>query len=323
MQKRQALAAILCAAALPRLAHAADWPKAQPIRIVVPAAAGSSPDQTSRKLSTFLQGRVDQSFVIENRPGAAGTIAMQAVATAKADGYTLGFGNIVTMAINRSLIAKLPYNPDKDLVPIAVLSQVPNVLVVRKELPINSLRDLIIYAKSHPNKLTMASGGNGTTSHLSGEILKDKAEVAFLHVPYRGAPQAVSDLVGGQVDFMFDNITSMAGPIKSGQVRPLAISSSKRSAMLPDVPTLQESGLAGFEVMAWGGIVAPAGTPQPIVERLNREINAWLQSPATKAEFAELGQIALGGSPEFFRGHIQSETRKWAEVIRKGGIKLD
>jgi tripartite-type tricarboxylate transporter receptor subunit TctC len=248
---------------------------------------------------------------------------MQAVATAKADGYTLGFGNIVTMAINRSLIAKLPYNPDKDLVPIAVLSQVPNVLVVRKALPINSLRDLIIYAKSHPNKLTMASGGNGTTSHLSGEILKDKAEVAFLHVPYRGAPQAVSDLVGGQVDFMFDNITSMAGPIKSGQVRPLAISSSKRSPLLPDVPTLQESGLAGFEVMAWGGLVAPAGTPQPIVERLNREINAWLQSPATKAEFAELGQIALGGSPEFFRGHIQSETRKWAEVIRKGGVKLD
>jgi tripartite-type tricarboxylate transporter receptor subunit TctC len=323
MQKRQALAAILCAAALPRLAHAADWPKAQPIRIVVPAAAGSSPDQTSRKLSTFLQGRIGQSFVIENRPGAAGTIAMQAVATAKADGYTLGFGNIVTMAINRSLIAKLPYNPDKDLVPIAVLSQVPNVLVVRKALPINSLRDLIIYAKSHPNKLTMASGGNGTTSHLSGEILKDKAEVAFLHVPYRGAPQAVSDLVGGQVDFMFDNITSMAGPIKSGQVRPLAISSSKRSPLLPDVPTLQESGLAGFEVMAWGGLVAPAGTPQPIVERLNREINAWLQSPATKAEFAELGQIALGGSPEFFRGHIQSETRKWAEVIRKGGVKLD
>ena len=245
------------------------------------------------------------------------------VVAAKPDGYTLGFGNIVTMAINRSLIAKLPYNPDKDLVPIAVLSQVPNVLVVRKSLPVTSVRELIIYAKSHPGRLSMGSGGNGTTSHLSGEILKDKAEIAFTHVPYRGAPQAQTDLIGGSIDFMFDNLPSMTGAIQAGHVRPLAVTSRKRSALLPDVPTLEEAGLRGFEVVAWGGIVAPTGTPRPVILRLNREINGWLQSPATQAEFAQLGQVALGGTPEFFKSHIDSEARKWAEVIRKGGVKLD
>jgi len=304
-------------------AQAQEWPKAHPIRLVVPASAGSTPDLTSRKLAVFLQERMKQGVIVENRPGAAGTIAMQSVATAKPDGYTLGFGNIVTMAINRSLIPKMPYNPDKDLAPVAVLTQVPNVLVVRKGLPINSVRDLIIYAKSHPDRLSMGSGGNGTTSHLSGEILKEVADISFTHIPYRGAPQAQADLIGGSIDFMFDNLPSMTGAIQSGQVRPLAVTSRKRSALLPNVPTMEESGLQGFEVVAWGGIVAPAGTPRPIVQRLNREINAWLQSPAAREEFAKFGQVPLGGTPEFFRAHIDAETKKWGDVIRKAGVKLD
>ena len=278
---------------------------------------------TSRKLGNYLQDKLHQSVVVENRPGAAGTIAMQAVATAKADGYTLGFGNIVTMAINRSLIAKMAYNPDKDLAPVVVLTQVPNVLVVRKGLAVSSVRDLIIQAKSHPGRLTMGSGGNGTTSHLSGEILKEKAGVSFVHIPYRGAPQAQTDLVGGQIDFMFDNLPSMVNAIQSGQVRALAVTSKRRSPLLPDVPTMEEAGVAGFEVVAWGGIVAPAGTPRPVIQRLNKEINNWLQAPATQAEFAQLGQAVLGGTPEFFKAHIDGEARKWGEVIRKAGVTLD
>lgn len=317
------LSLLLAMAALTSSALAADWPANQPIKLIVPSAAGGTPDQTSRKLANYLQDKLKQSVIVENRPGAAGTIAMQAVATAKPDGYTLGFGNIVTMAINRGLIAKLPYDPDKDLVPVAVLSQVPNVLVVRQGLPINSVRDLIIQAKSNPGRLAMGSGGNGTTSHLSGEILKEKAGISFNHIPYRGAPQAQTDLIGGQVDFMFDNLPSMLGAIQSNKVRALAVTSKRRSALLPDVPTMEEAGLAGFEVVAWGGIVVPAGTPRPVVARLNREINNWLQAPATKAEFAQVGQVVLGGTPEFFKTHIDSETKKWGDLIRRAGVKLD
>lgn len=322
MQRLHALL-LLAACAFTAASHANEWPAQQPIRLVVPSAAGATPDLTSRKLGSYLQDKLRQAVVIDNKPGAAGTIAMQAVATAKPDGYTLGFGNIVTMAINRSLIAKMPYNPDKDLVPVVVLSQVPNVLVVRKDLPVKTLRELIAHAKSRPGALAMGSGGNGTTSHLSGEILKDQAGISFNHIPYRGAPLAQNDLIGGQIDFMFDNLPSMVGAIQAGQVRVLAVTSKRRSAVLPDVPTMDEAGMPGFEVVAWGGIVAPAGTPQPVILRLNKEINNWLQAPATKAEFAQIGQVVLGGTPEFFKTHIDSEARKWAEVIRKAGVKLD
>lgn len=317
------LSLLLAAAAVTSSALAAEWPASQPIKLIVPSAAGGTPDQTSRKLANFLQEKLKQSVIVENRPGAAGTIAMQAVATAKPDGYTLGFGNIVTMAINRALIAKMPYDPDKDLVPVAVLSQVPNVLVVRQGSPITSVRDLVIHAKSHPGRMAMGSGGNGTTSHLSGEILKDKAGITYNHIPYRGAPHAQTDLIGGQIDFMFDNLPSMMGAIQSNKVRALAVTSKRRSALLPDVPTMEEAGIAGFEVVAWGGIVVPAGTPRPVIARLNREINNWLQAPATKAEMAQVGQVALGGTPEFFKAHIDSEVKKWGDLIRKAEVKLD
>ncbi len=317
------IALLLAAAALTSNALAADWPAAQPIKLIVPSAAGGTPDQTSRKLANYLQDKLKQSVIVENRPGAAGTIAMQAVATAKPDGYTLGFGNIVTMAINRGLISKMPYDPDKDLVPVAVLTQVPNVLVVRQGFPATSVRELVTYAKSHQDGVNMGSGGNGTTSHLSGEILKEKAGIRFNHIPYRGAPQAQTDLVGGQIDFMFDNLPSMLSAVKSGKVRALAVTSKRRSALLPDVPTMEEAGIAGFEVVAWGGIVAPTGTPQPVILRLNREINNWLQAPASKAEFAQVGQVVLGGTPEFFKAHIDSEAKKWGDLIRRAGVKLD
>lgn len=317
------IALLLAAAALTSNALAADWPTAQPIKLIVPSAAGGTPDQTSRKLANYLQDKLKQSVIVENRPGAAGTIAMQAVATATPDGYTLGFGNIVTMAINRSLIRKMPYDPDKDLVPVAVLTQVPNVLVVRQGFSSTSVRELVTYVKSNPDVVTMGSGGNGTTSHLSGEILKEKAGIRFNHIPYRGSPQAQTDLRGGHIDFMFDNLPSMLEAIQNNKVRALAVTSKQRSALLPNVPTMEEAGIAGFEVQAWGGIVAPAGTPQPVIQRLNREINNWLQAPATKAELAQVGQVGVGGTPEFFKKHIDSEAKKWGDLIRRAGVKLD
>ena len=303
--------------------QAADWPAAQTITLIVPAAAGSTPDNTSRKIALFLGEQLKQTVVVDNKPGGAGTIAMQAVTRSKPDGYTLGFGNIVTMAINRSLIAKPGYDADKDLVPVAALTTVPNVLVVRNDLPIRTLKELIDYAKKNPGSMTMGSGGNGTTSHLSGELLKDEALIDFRHIPYKGAQQAQMDVLGGRIDFMFDNIPSMLAAVSSGKVRAIAVTSKTRLPVLPSVPTIDESGLPGFEVLAWGGIVVPAGTPKPIIERLNRELNAYLKLPATRAEAEQNGAVAIGGTPEKFGQLIGSEAKKWATVIRKANITVD
>lgn len=315
-----ASAAILSAASV---SHAAEWPSAKPITLVVPAAAGSTPDSSSRKLAQFLGERLGASVVVDNRPGAAGSIAMQALTRSRPDGCTIGFGNIVTMAINRSLMARPGYDADKDLVPVGATTTVPNILAVRASLPVHSVRDLIEYARKHPGTLTMGSGGNGTTSHLSGEMLMDQAQIKFRHIPYRGAPQAQVDVISGQVDFMFDNVPSMLAAVQGGKLRPIAVTSKSRVPVLPNVPTMEESGLQGFEVMAWGGIVAPAGTPRPVIERLNREINAYLQLPSTRKEAEQNGSEVVGGSPEAFGQLIGKESRKWAEVIRKGDVKPD
>lgn len=301
--------------------QASDWPAAKPITLIVPAAAGSTPDTSSRKVAMFLSEQLKQSVVVDNKPGAAGSIAMQAVTRSRPDGYTLGFGNIVTMAINRSLIIKPGYDADKDLLPIAAMTTVPNVLVVRNDLPVKTLKELIAYAKQNPDDLTMASGGNGTTSHLSGELLKSAAHIDFRHVPYRGAPQAQLDVSGGRVDFMFDNVTSMLPAVQSAKVRAIAVTSMTRLPALPDVPTMDEAGLPGFEVLAWGGLVAPAGTPKSVIERLNHEVNNYLKLPATLEEVEQNGSVVIGGKPEVFSQLISSEAKKWAEVIRKADIK--
>lgn len=318
---RIALAATLALG--PLTGSAADWPQAQSITLVVPAAAGSTPDVSARKIAVFVGEQLKQSIVVDNKPGAAGTIAMQAVIRGKPDGYTLGFGNIVTMSINRSLIPKMGYDPDKDLIPVAALTTVPNLLVVRNDLPVKTLKELIALAKTKPDGLTMGSGGNGTTSHLSGELLKDDAQIEFRHIPYKGAPQAQMDVIGGRVDFMFDNVPSMLSAISGGKLRAIAVTSKLRLPALPKVPTMEEAGLPGFEVLAWGGIVAPAGTPKPIIERLNRELNAYLNLPATRIEMEQNGSVPLGGTPERFGQLISSESKKWAAVIRKADVKLD
>ena len=302
---------------------AADWPDGQAIKLIVPASAGSAPDVASRKAALFLAERLKQAVVVENKPGASGSIAMQALAASRPDGYTFGYGNVATLAINPNLLEKLPYDAARDFAPLIALVSIPNVLVVRLGLPVDSLQSLVAYAKANPGRLTMASAGIGTTSHLCGELLKKETGVAYLHVPYQNAPQGVSDLMGGNIDFMIENLSAVLGAIQSGKVRALAITSTTRSVVLPDVPTMQESGVPGFEVAAWGGFVMPAGVPRRVVERLNRELNEFVAMPASKNEFAQFAATLIGGTPEEFGKLISEDSRRWGDIIRKNDIKPD
>lgn len=304
-------------------ALAADWPGGQAIKLIVPASAGSAPDVASRKVALFLAERLKQAVVVDDKPGASGSIAMQALAASRPDGYTLGYGNIATLAINPNLFSKLPYDSGRDFTPVIALTSIPNVLVVREGLPADSLQSLVAYAKANPGRLTMASAGIGTTSHLCGELLKKEAGISYLHIPYQNASQGVSDLMGGNIDFMIENLSAVLGAIQSGKVRALAITSKTRSAVLPGVPTMEESGAPGFEVVAWGGFMVPAGVPRRIIERLNRELNEFVALPASKKEFAQFAATLIGGTSEEFATLIVEESRRWGDIIRKNDIKPD
>ncbi|MDQ2149505.1 tripartite tricarboxylate transporter substrate binding protein [Alcaligenaceae bacterium C4P045] len=304
-------------------AHAqAAWPD-RPIRLIVPSAAGGSPDILCRYLASELGKRLGQPVVVENRPGAAGNIGIQAVARSEPDGYTLGYGNIATLAINRALFADLPYNVERDLIPVVAATTTSNLLVVNRDLPVKNVAELIAYAKAHPGKLTMASAGNGTTSHLGGELFKTTEKIDVLHVPYRGSPQAIQDVIGGSVQMMFDNLPSILPSVNAGSVRALAVTSSTRSPLSPTVPTMQEAGVAGYEMQAWGGFVLPTGTPEPVVQRLNQEFNAMLADDAVKKKLGELAFDTIGGSQQDFRALIDRETRKWAGVVKVSGARID
>ena len=304
-------------------AWGADWPAKQPIKLIVPSAAGSAPDFVSRKVATFLAERLGQAVVVDNKPGASGAIGMQALAASRPDGYTFGYGNVATLAINPHLFSKLPYDARKDFNPVIAFTSIPNVLVVRADLPVSTLREFIAYAKANPSKLAMASGGTGTTSHLSGELLKVKTGMSYVHVPYQNSTQGVAELMGGTVDFMVENLSTVIGAVQSGKARALAITSKSRSLILTEVPTMDEAGLPDFEVSAWGGFIAPAGTPQAIIDRLNREINGLAALPAAKSEFAQFSATLLGGSPEVFSQLITDESKLWGDIIRKNGIRPD
>ncbi len=307
--------AIACAVAQ------AQWPE-RPIKIIVPSAAGGAPDNLTRLVSNELAKRARYTVVIENRPGAAGNIGMQAVATSAADGYTIGYGNNVTLATNEFLFSKLPYDPHK-LEPIIVLSQTASLLVVNHKLPVNTVQELIAYAKQNPGKLTFASGGTGTSGHIGAELFKLMTGIEATHVPYKGAPQALNDLMSGHVDFLIDNYSSAGPHVTAGRVRALAVTALKRSPLFPSVPTLDEAGVKGFEVTAWGGFVAPHGTPPSVIARLNTDINALLQDPEVHAKLVQLGSTVVGGSPQDFRDLIARERVKWGELVRKTGAKVD
>jgi len=303
------------------------WAQAYPnhsIRLVVPFPAAGTTDILARLVAQRLTETMGQSVVVDNRPGAAGNIGSDVVAKAPADGYTLLMCTVSTHAINPNLYAKIPFDHIRDFAPVILVAAVPNVLVVNPSLPVYTVADLIKLAKSKPGTINFASSGSGTSIHLSGELFKTMAGVDMTHVPYKGSAPALTDLVGGQVQVMFDNLPSALPQIKAGKLRAVAVTSPKRAPALPDVPTIAESGLPGFEATSWFGVVAPAATPAAIVSKLNAEIDKWLRMPETKEQLLAQGAAdAVGGTPEQFAAFIRGETDKWAKVVKASGAKVD
>jgi len=295
----------------------------KPIRMVVPFPPGGATDIMARGVAQRLTEVWGQPVVVDNRPGAGGNIGSELVAKAAPDGYTLEMGTVGTHAINPSLYSKMPYDHVKDFVPVILVAGVPNVLVVNPSVPANSMQELIAYAKANPDKLNFASSGSGTSIHLSGELFKVMAGVQMRHVPYKGSAPALQDLLGGQVQLMFDNLPPSLPQIKAGKLRALAVTTAVRAPALPDVPTIAESGLPGFEASSWFGVLAPAGTPPAIVTKLNAEIAKWLATPEAKEKMLAVGASIAGGTPEDFARHIATETAKWAKVVQESGAKVD
>ena len=295
----------------------------KPIRFIVPGAAGGAPDINARLLASELVKQMGRQFVVDNRPGAAGSIGMEVVARAVPDGYTIGYGTVPALAINRSMYPKLSHDPEKDLQKVAQLGYQPNLLAVAPALPVKSVKELIAYAKSNPGKLSYGSSGNGTTLHLGMEQFKLMTGTQMVHVPYKGAQQATTEMIAGQVHLMFDNFNSILPHVKAGRVRGLGVTTLKRSPALPDLPTLDEAGVPGFEVTVWGGIVVPVGVPKPIVAKLNAEINRALATPELKEKFSAIGYTLVGGTPEQFDAFVKQQIAKWADVIKRSGAKID
>lgn len=311
--------AALAAVAMPGLAAYPD----KPIRLIVPSAAGGAPDVLMRSLALQLSQQMGVPIVIDNKPGGSYLIGTMDLIRSPADGYTLAYGNVVSLATNRSLLANVPYDVDKDLTLISNTLRLANIMIVNNSVPVKNVPELIAYAKKNPGKLAFASDGNGTTAHLGVELFKSMTGTHLLHVPYRAATAAITDLIGGGVQLMMIN-TPVSGPhAQAGRVRALGISSSQRSPAYPDIPTIAESGVPGFEVVAWGGIVGPANMPKDIVTRLNAEIRTALASPAVRERFKALGADTDPSTPEEFRELSRRETEKWAKVIKFSGAKVD
>jgi tripartite-type tricarboxylate transporter receptor subunit TctC len=315
-----ALAALLALSA--SCVWAQEYPT-KPIRLVVPFPAGGTTDILAREVGQYLSVSLGQPVVVDNRPGAGGNIGADLVAKSPPDGYALLMGTVGTHAINASLYAKMPYDHVKDFAPVVLVAGVPNVLEVNPAVPVNSVADLIKLAKAKPGQINFASSGNGTSIHLSGELFKTMAGVDMTHVPYKGSAPAIADLIGGQVQVMFDNLPSSLPQIKAGKLRAIAVTSAQRAPALPNVPTIAESGLPGFEASSWFGILAPAGTPKQIITRINADVNRWLQGADAKEKLPAQGAVAAGGTPEQFAAHIRAETDKWAKVVKASGAKVD
>ena len=303
-------------------AFAQAWPS-KPIKYVVPFAPGGSTDILGRTISEKLSAALGQPVVVDNKPGAGGGLGADFVAKAAPDGYTIMGGTISTHAINASLYSNLPYDPVKDFVAVTLLARVPNMLVVNPDVPAKTVAELIALMKANPGKYTFASAGNGTSQHLSGELFKSMAGVEMQHIPYKGSPPALQDVVGGQVTMTFDNITTAWPLAKAGKLRALAVTTAKWSPVAPDVPTLAESGLAGFEVGSWQGVFSPAGTPPAIVKRLNAEIVKILNMPDVKEKVLALGAEPVGDTSEQFTAYVKTEVVKWSDVVKKSGAKVD
>ena len=307
---------------------AAAWPAAsaqsgKPLRFVVPFPPGGSTDILARAIGAKLGPALGQTVIIDNKPGAGGSLGASEVARAEPDGNTLLMGHIGTLAVNPALYPKLPYDPVKSFVPVAWVARVPNILVVNAKSPIKTLADLVAQARAKPGHLTYSSGGNGSAAHIAFEYLKLQAKFPMLHIPYRGTGPSVTDLMGGQVDATFTGSPVVLPHVRSGQLRALAVSSTKRLPSLPDVPTVAESGFPGFDADQWYGVVAPAGTPAAVVARLNAEINKALQNPQVAQQLDGEGAVPVPGSPQAFGDLIAREIPRWAKVVRAGNVRAD
>jgi tripartite-type tricarboxylate transporter receptor subunit TctC len=325
----QAAALSIACTSLPGALAQSTWPN-KPVKIVVPFAPGGTTDILARAIAPELSKAFGQSFIVENRTGAGGNLGADAVAKSPADGYTLLMGTVGTHGINKALYPSLPYDPVKDFAPITLVADVPNVMIVNAEkaakLKINSVADFIQYAKANPGKINMASSGNGTSIHLSGELFKSMTGTFMVHFPYRGSSPALLDMIGGSMDVMFDNLPSALPHIKSGRLKALAVTSSKRSAALPDTPTMEQTGVAslkGYDASSWFGLLAPAGTPPDVVSRIQQEVAKSFTKPEIKEKLLSQGAIPGGSTPAEFAKMIDFEIAKWARVVKASGAKVD
>jgi tripartite-type tricarboxylate transporter receptor subunit TctC len=313
------LFALLLAPGSPR---AADYPT-RAVAIVVGFPPGGASDILARIIANKLSSVLGQPVVVDNRPGAGGNVAGDTVAHAAPDGYTLLLGNNAILATNETLYSKIGFDPEKDFEPISLIGTQTNVLVVNRDLPVHSLDELIALAKANPGKLNFASSGYGLAAHLAGELFKADAKVDIVHVPYKGSAPALEDVIAGQDQMMFATTSGAMGFIKSGQVRALAVTSLKRTAVLPDLPTIDELGIRGFDATTWHGLVAPAGTPKAVIDALYRGTNKVLNDPEVKQSLANLGVDVVGSTPDQFAAYIKAEIPKWAAIIKASGAKLN
>ena len=322
MQRKLRLAfaaLLLCATAL---AIAQSYPN-KPIRLIAPSTPGDAPDVIARLIALRLSPVLGQPVVVENRPGAGGVIGSEVAAKSAPDGYTLIMGNAGSHGINAAVYSKLPYDIQRDFSPVSQVAIAPNVMVINPAIPAKSVTDFIAYAKSQPGKLSYASGGNGSSAHMSMELFKAMSGVDILHVPYKGSSPALTDVMAGQVAVFIGNMPPAAPLIKAGKLRALAVTTKTHSALMPELPTVSEAGLAGYETVAWFGVLAPTGTPPDIVKKLSTEIGKIARSPEMREKLLAMGAEPIGGTPEAFKAVIDSDIAKWKVLAQKEGIKVD
>jgi tripartite-type tricarboxylate transporter receptor subunit TctC len=315
------LLSALAFAALPGAAHA-EFPD-KPIRLIVPQAPGSATDTVARILASELGPQLNQTIIIENRPGAAFTIGLDIVAKAAPDGYTLAIGPIGALSISPNMVAKLPYNIERDFQPVALIARGHLLLAVAPTSEYKSVKDLIEAAKKNPGKMTNASSASGSPGHVGAELFKYMAGIEAVHVPYRGGAAATTDLIAGRVTFMFESLNSISPHARSGAVRALAVSGERRSVGFPDLPTVAEAGVPGYAAPTWSGLVGPAGMPRAVLDKLNTAVNRAIETPAFKERFAAIGDEPGGGTPEDFAKLIKADFAKWKDVVERSGAKLE
>ena len=326
MKLLKVFSAFICATSAFICVSTPSWAQpypSKPIRFVVPYPAGGPLDTVARLLAQKVSESTKQPVVVDNKPGAGGNIGADTVAKAAPDGYTILMGAVATHAINPWLYASMPYDAVRDFAPVTQVASTPNVLVVHPSIPAANAREFIAYAKANPGKLNFGSGSTGSAGHLAGELFKTLAGVDMAHVPYKGAAPAMQDLIGGQIHLMFDNLASALTQVRAGKVKALAVTTAQRSALAPELPTIAEAGLAGFDVSTWFGIFAPAGTPRAALERLHAEFTRALAAPDVRERMLNLGAEPVGSRPEEFAAYIRRESEKYARLVKASGAKVD